>query len=385
MPGKIRYLGSAVVLMLLVGTASSIVWAETARNIIFMVPDGMGLANVTAARTFKNGLDGDSLHFETLSVIGYQRTFSRNSAVTDSAAAASAWACGEKFNNGEICMHVEDGSHPKSILELAKERRKATGLVATSTITHATPAAFGAHVTDRNCENEIARQYIQGTQPDVILGGGKGKFDSTIPDKCGTSGDFISEAQAHGYAIAFTKAEMDAAVSAGGIKLLGLFNTSGMTPEYLRLPGTTEPSLPEMASAALKILEKDPQGFLLVIEGSQIDWANHANDFEYMVEELLAFDDAVQVVLDWIHEKSSRTKNTLIIVIPDHETGGFAINGLPKDLSVKEDLDSIKTGWASKEHTGTDTLIWSRGPGSKSLGRPIDNTGVYDAILKVLK
>ncbi len=107
------------------------------KNIIFMVPDGMGLADVTAARIYKNGPDGASLYLETLENIGYQRTYSANSIITDSAAAGSAWSCGEKFNNSEICYHVDGRPYNPSILELAKAEGKATGLVATSTITHA--------------------------------------------------------------------------------------------------------------------------------------------------------------------------------------------------------------------------------------------------------
>ena len=149
-----------------------------ARNIIFMVGDGMGLAHVTAARIFKNGPDGESLHLETLPTIGYQRTHSASDSLTDSAAAASAWANGEKFNNGEISCHDDDQdgrcepTPSPTILEIAKAKGRVTGLVVTSTVTHATPAAFGSHVPSRRCEKEIARQYIQVTEVDVILGGG---------------------------------------------------------------------------------------------------------------------------------------------------------------------------------------------------------------------
>jgi len=218
------------------------------KNIIFMVPDGMGLADVTAARIYKNGPDGASLNLETLENIGYQRTYSANSIIPDSASAGSAWACGEKFNNGEICYHVDGQPFNPSILELAKAEGKATGLVATSTITHATPAVFGAHVKDRNCENEIARQYIEVTGVDVMLGSGVTKFNSTKSDACGTSGDFITEAKQKGYPVVYTKTGMDSAVANGTRKLLGLFNDSGMTSDYLRVPGTTEPRLPEMTN-----------------------------------------------------------------------------------------------------------------------------------------
>jgi len=132
-----------------------------AKNIIFMVADGMGLAHVTAARIFKNGPDGESLYLETLPTIGYQRTHSASDSLTDSAAAASAWASGEKFNNGEISCHDDDQdgrcepAPDPTILEIAKAKGKATGLVVTSTVTHATPGAFGAHVASRRCERPL--------------------------------------------------------------------------------------------------------------------------------------------------------------------------------------------------------------------------------------
>ena len=358
---------------------------ERAQNIIFMVADGMALSNVTAARIYQNGLDGDPLHMETLPVIGYQRTYSRNSTITDSASAASAWACGEKFNNGEICKHTGSETYPRSILELAKKKLKATGLVATSTITDATPAAFGAHVTARSCENEIARQYIQLTNPDVILGGGKERFWSLTADPCGASGDFLHEAKTKGYALAYTEVELKAAVSQKVAKILGVFNNENMVPEYKRTSDTPEPKLHEMTAAALAVLDKNPQGFFLLVEGSQIDGGNHSNNFEYMVKELLAFDEAVRIILEWINEKPARKKNTLLIITADHETGGFAIIGPSDTLSNKGDLNSIDVGWISRKHTGGDTIIWSQGPGSQKLGKALDNTDIYKVMISVFK
>jgi alkaline phosphatase len=352
------------------------------KNIIFMVPDGMGLADVTAARIYKNGPDGAPLNLETLENIGYQRTYSANSIIPDSASAGSAWACGEKFINGEICYHVNGQPYNPSILELAKAEGKATGLVATSTITHATPAVFGSHVKDRNCENEIARQYIEVTGVDVMLGSGVIIFNSTKSDACGTSGNFIAEASQKGYPVVYTRTGMDSVVANGTRKLLGLFNDSGMTPEYLRAPGTTEPRLPEMTADALKILEKDRDGFFVMIEGSQVDWANHANNLNYQIGETLAFDESVQVVLDWINANPERKAHTLLIVVPDHETGGFAINGPNKLINAGE---SVTAGWTSLDHTGVDTMIWSQGPGSKALGRAVDNTDLYAVMAKALQ
>ena len=354
-----------------------------AKNIIFMVPDGMGLADVTAARIFKNGIDGAPLHFETLDRIGYQRTYSANSTITDSAPAASAWACGEKFNNGEICFHGDGRPYLPSILELAKRTGRGTGLVATSTITHATPAAFGAHVVNRNCETEIARQYIEATRPDVILGGGTAKFKPANPDACGAAGDYISKAEESGYTVVQTRQEMMEGVAAGAWKVLGLFTPDGMTPEVLRAAGTTEPRLPEMTVAALGILERNGKGFFLMVEGSQVDWANHANDLPYQIGETLAFDESVKAVLDWINADTERREHTLLIVSPDHETGGFAVNG-PGNRLLRAG-EYVVPGWTTRDHSGTDVPVWAQGPGSAAVGRAINNTDLYKVMRQALK
>lgn len=384
-----RILISVIIATLTIALLTSCisVCPETANNIIFMVSDGMGLSNITAARIYKNGIDGVPLNIETLPVIGYQRTYSKNSTITDSASAASAWACGEKFNNGEICKHTENESYPRSILEYGKEKLKATGLVVTSTVTHATPAAFAAHVTDRRCENEIARQYLQVTSLDAILGGGKERFDSNRADPCGTSGSLLLEAKTKGYDIVYNKAEMEAAVAVAKrvTKILGLFNDENMIPEYKRTFDTTEPRLHEMTAAALTILEKNPQGFFLLIEGSQIDGGNHSHNFEYVVNDLLAFDETVRVVLKWIEEKPSRKKNTLLIITSDHETGGFAMTGPSNALSKKGDLNGLEVGWISRKHTGGDTIIWSQGPGSQKLGKSLDNTDIFKVMINTFR
>ena len=366
-----------------------------AKNIIFMVADGMGLAHVTAARIFKNGPDGESLHLETLPTIGYQRTHSASDSLTDSAAAASAWANGEKFNNGEISCHDDDqdgrcepAPNP-TILEIAKEKGKITGLVVTSTVTHATPAAFGSHVPSRRCEKEIARQYIQVTKVDVILGGGRKKFKSTEEqaDKCGTFGDFIAEAEREGYQIVYTRKALDSVVAKSSRKILGLFAPKGKTPELFRVYPeehyrAEEPTLPHMTAAALDIVERAQDGFFLVVEGSQIDWASHRNDVAYQIGETLAFDEAVKVVLDWINEKPHRRENTLVIITADHETGGFAISGSGGRKYKRGDI--VDHGWISSGHTAEDILIWSQGPGNQYLGRGVNNTDLYRVMLKVL-
>ena len=244
--------------------------SKPAKNIIFMCPDGMGLADVTMARTYLYGPDGKRLSFETLPYIGYQRTASRNSFVTDSAAAASAWASGEKFNNGEISCHDDDGDgqcdathqNKKTILELAREKDMGTGLVVTSDITHATPAAWGAHVHNRKCESEIFKQMLDH-DIDVMLGGGSATNRKTCKlEHTGknSTNALIAKAESRGYTYVTTKNEL---IRAGyPPKLLGLFKDKGLTPVYRRPPDSTEPTLALMTQTALSILEKKtPKAF----------------------------------------------------------------------------------------------------------------------------
>ena len=374
---------------------------QKAKNIIFMVPDGQGLSDVTAARIFKNGPNGDPLYQETLKNIGYQRTHSADNTITDSAAAASAWAMGKKFKNGEISCHAgKDGEcleKAPTILELAEARGKASGLVVTSQISHATPAAFAAHVFSRSCGAEIARQYIEEAGVDVILGGGLYRS----ADNCNRYAEsfappdkrqyIINLARKNNYTYVSDKAGLENAVAGNNRKILGMFEQNGpgegksiemFRVDHLKIYPENEPTLADMTSAALNILEKDRDGFFLLVEGSQIDWENHDNRLKSQIAESLGFDEAVKVVLDWIDEDPSREDNTLLIIVADHETGGFAING-PTDTILKSG-DLVEPGWASGNHTGVDTIIYSQGPGSFNLNAALDNTDLYYVMENVL-
>jgi alkaline phosphatase len=381
------------------------------KHVIVMVPDGMGLADVTATRILlncetpsepfphfcANGPGGPPLYLETLEHVGYQRTYSKTNTITDSSAAASAFACGEKYINNEVCFHADGAPHNLSMLELAHSKGMATGLVATQTITHATPAAFASHLSNRNCETEIARQYIMETRPDVLLGGGTGTFKPSSPDVCGVSGDYITAAQSSGYTYVTTKAAMDAVPNKVN-RLLGLFASKNLTPEYQRAPSTTQPRLPEMTVAALRILERNKTGFFLMVEGSLVDSGNHAENLQYQFGEMKAFDQAVKVVLDWINSSPERKQHTLLIILPDHETGGFAVKGvgIKGGELPNEGLGPFTPGWVftlvpedkndfEAHHTGGDVVIWSQGPGSEALARGVDNTFVYEVVKSALK
>jgi len=373
-----------------------------AKNVVFLVPDGMGLSNVTATRIFKNGPGGKPLSFETLPQIGYQRTHSANSTVTDSSAAAGAWATGDKYLNGEISCHAESNvcvASPRTILEMAQRMGKATGLVVTSTITHATPAVWASHVHSRQCETEIGRQLVE-TGVDVLLGGGIGPNRSGYGCEQYAGQDaaaVVAAAQSAGYQYVTTKSELDSATSYGASKILGLFTPGGKTAENFRVDPALdypydEPTLAEMTTSALDVLQDNRRGFFLMVEGSQIDWADHANRLsvdpdspvsETLIGETLGFDAATKVVLDWVNARPMRRRQTLVIVVADHDCGGFAINGPYGHLNGQHEV--VEAGWTSGDHTAVDTIVWSQGPGSQFLGRALDNTDLFKVMRSVMR
>lgn len=406
---------------LIVPMGTVVAATDVPQYIIFMVPDGMGLSNVTAARIYKYGPNGAALNFENLPYIGYQRTHSKNSTVTDSAAAGSAWASGQKFNNGEISCLDDNGdgvcdgtrTNAKTILEIAAEAGLKTGLVATSDITHATPAVFAAHVHNRKCESTIF-EHMLNLGVDVLLGGGVATNRSSC--KLDATDDAYNEnlvqqaQQTHGYTYVTNKSDL-ATQAASATKLLGLFKKGGLTPIYQRSSSSTEPTLDDMTKAALDVLEECSKGFFLMVEGSQIDWANHARNVMYQIKETLDFDDSVKTVVDWIHASETRKKNTLLVVVADHETGGFIIDGPYGTLSNSGDTTTQlmdNTGNAvvdndggavmspdltvyfgsnaaeytsSANHTAVDTVIWSN---NEQCAMAMDNTYLFTVMKNFL-
>lgn len=240
-----------------------------------------------------------------------------------------------------------DGNKVATILEKAKAAGKATGLVSDTRITHATPAAFAAHMPHRSYEAEIAEQLVRSGSVDVMLSGGARVFvPKSTPDnaevqaqldalgmpssvykssKRGDETNLVVEAkEQHGYGLAFDKAQLS---SFEGEKVLGLFANSGMSDAIAykacqQSNSCTQPSLKEMTVKALDILSKDEDGFFLMVEGGQIDWAGHANDAGWMLNELLKFDEAVEAVHEWVKDRN----DTLVVVTADHETGSFGFS-----------------------------------------------------------
>ena len=295
---------------------------ERPANVILMIADGCGPASVGLGRQVAGGpLELDRI------LVGTLTTGSASSRVTDSAAAATAMASGVKTNNRMIGVDAT-GRRAATLIERARERGWATGLVAKSTITDATPAAFAAHVQHRSSQDSIAVQEIE-LGVDVLLGGGRRWF---APSSRGgarkDSLDVIALARRRGYACVTTREELLAARRA---PLLGLFAEEDMSYTLDR-DSFQEPSLPEMARQALALLAARPRGFFLMIEGSRIDHAGHANDAATHAREVLEYDATVREVLAF----ARRDGRTLVVSTADHETGGLSLGRRIGDESFYE-------------------------------------------------
>ncbi len=345
---RTRYRVRSIVLLLVVGILllpiSSA--AAGAKNVILMIGDGMGPSHFGAAWLYSNRVLGKELRMVEVMKSGrtaYLVNDTADAIVTESAAAATQIACGVKVPARAVGMATDGKTPCKTVLELAKEKGLATGLVTTSGITDATPAAFAAHVEHRSDEATVAVQELQ-TGVDVLLGGRKQFF---LPEM--TSGkrmdgrDLLEEARRAGYAVVGTASELR---QANGAKILGLFNMGNMSYEIDRAK-TSEPSLAEMTAKTLEVLAKNPKGFFAMIEGGRIDHAAHRNDASATIRDTLAFDDAVGVALEF----QRRNPDTLIIVTADHETGGMALIGHSKNSKeyVGIDLSAIQKAQTSFE------------------------------------
>jgi alkaline phosphatase len=323
------------------------------KNVILLIGDGMGLSDVYAAITVSE----HPLNIERCSVIGLQKTFSADSYITDSGAAGTALATGTKTNNGVIGMDLE-GNHVKSILEIAEENGLATGLVSTSSLTHATPASFIAHQSSRNNYEGIALDFLK-TDIDVFIGGGYNNF-ARRRDKL----NLIDSLKSRGYEV---DTSMNLVMESNSRKLAGL--TAPMHNPY-RLKGRGD-MLPAASGKAIDILAKNPKGFFLMIEGSQIDWAGHANVADTLVDETLDFDEAVGVALDF----AKNDGQTLVIITSDHETGGVTITG--GDLQTHE----VILNFSTTDHTAAMIPVYAYGPGAESFMGIYDNTDIFKKIL----
>ena len=354
-------------------TDNAILAAEEPLRIILMIGDGMGYQHVELARLVEVGEYG-SLMMQNSDWNASMTTYAADAAITDSAASGTAIATGNKTNLGYV------GKNPsyidlENIVEFAQSLNKSTGIVSTCRIVDATPACFMTHVNDRHDFNEIARQIVEESNVDVLLGGGSDYF----------SGSQISTMVSNGYTMVYNRTAL-AAITSG--KVFGLFDTVHMDYEYDR-NYAVQPSIAEMTNKSIELLSQDPDGFFLMVEGGRIDLAAHAEDKVRNALDTIAFDKAVGIALDYVNDHD----NTILIVTADHETMGLVVvsnnlnSQLPPDFSSEQErrtlrvqrVNNITVDWTASYHTNWPVPVFGYGKAFENMSSDvlIDNTDIF--------
>lgn len=425
-----------------------------AQNAILVIPDGAGQPHISGARYLKAYQedpeefprnihpDRTTLNVDRTDQIGNMSTYSDDpeELITDSAAAGSAMATGTKTYNGAISGvgDADDFAPVETILEVAHEAGMATGLVTTTRITHATPATFATHIPDRGMEDEIARQYIENANVDVLMGGGYEHFD---PEERGDGEDLLAHAEEQGYQVVETADDL-AGVDSG--KVLSLFGEEQERSSHMSYyvdreyaDDTDEPGLVEMTEKAIELLSECENGFFLMIEAGRVDHQGHVHDNAITYEQLEC-DEAFGAVLDYAEDDS--TPETFTMQVADHETGGMSLGSDAYDMdweaieNIRASLEFFETelgedgfieasedeiaatvrehtgfeltageviefgggdyadvlnertqmGWASDSHTGEEMPAYASGPNAEFFGRYFDNTEVAMGIAEAL-
>ncbi len=335
-------------------------------NVIFMIGDGMGLTQVSTAFYFT----GSPSNFERFKSMGLIKTSSTSHKVTDSAAGATAFSTGEKTYKRAIGVSVDTVALP-TILEELEDRGYKTGLISLTSITHATPASFYAHVKDRDLHEEIAA-FLPGSGVDFFAGGGL-KFFNKRKD----SRDIYTQLRSTGYLMDST--QLSDEVDPGN--RYGFLLAQDGIPNKLEGRGSY---LRDATQLALDYFTAANKPFFMMIEGSYIDWGGHDRDAELLVQEVLDFDATIGVVLDYI----GRHPNTLLVVTADHETGGTALGKKyrhdPATGKQTEVPDSVAVYFVTDQHTTTAVPVFASGPGEELFRGVYENNEIYHKFRSLL-
>lgn len=324
------------------------------KNIILVIGDGTGLSQISAAQFYKNSPS----NYDRFPVVGLIKTSSSSDVITDSAAGATAFASGIKTFNGAVGVRPDSTTVPTLLEVIAPQKIKA-GLIATSSITHATPACFYAHDISRNNHENIA-QFLPKANIQFFAGAGLQYFNKR---KDGIN--LIEQLKAEKFIV----------------DTIALHKTNAEKVGYLLAPK----SMPKINEGRGNFLEKasilacekleNENGFFLMVEASQVDWGGHDNDANYLIEELIDLDNTLGVLLDF----AQKNGETLIIATADHETGGFSLSGENGSYS------KIAPSFSTKGHTATMVPVFAFGPGAQNFGGVYENTEVYYKILSLFK
>jgi alkaline phosphatase len=341
--------------------------ATPVKNVIFLIGDGMGLAQVSKAMQLRD----EPLNLEKASYTGLMKTSSAKEVITDSAAGATAFSIGVKTFNGAIGLDG-NGRSKKTLLEMLAADGYSTGLIATSGITHATPASFYAHVDSRENYYSIAEAMVNAPV-NLFIGGAEDHFDKRSNEKRGKPDDrnLVKEMEAKGVTFINNLGALEKATGRVG------YFTAGQHPDSI-IKGRGD-YLPKSIQPSIDFLQKETkQGFFLVVEGSQIDWGGHANDLDYVISELYDFDKAVGAAIKF----AERDSNTLVLITADHETGGLTLP--TSDIESDEPYSEAGHAFSSIGHTSTMVPVYAFGRGAEKFTGVYENTAIYHKLVGLL-
>jgi len=339
---------------------------QAPRNLIYMIGDGMGLSH-TAMLIIENRYEPTA--FDRAQNIALTTTHSLNNRVTDSAASGTALATGTKTNNSMIGM-TPDSVILESIIARAEAAGRPTGIVVTSDLAHATPAAFYAHVADRGDYGVIARQFVD-SGIDVAFGGGVRTFSKAAAEGEPSPLDLLRE---KGYGVVTSIEELEAAQQAPVIGLMAEHHMAGA------LEGRGD-YLPRATSKALELLtaqsEKSGEGFILMVEGSRIDFDAQDNNAEGLLLEMRDFEQAVNRAMDY----ADTHPGTLVVVLADHESGGLTMPSGNPDFTLSE--SGIDYRFSTTGHTGIPVPVYLYGTGAERINGLMDNTDLANRLAEI--
>ncbi len=340
------------------------------KNVILLIGDGTGLSQISSAFFFKE-TDPNYARFKQIGLIN---TSSSREDITDSAAGATAFASGIKTYNGAIGV-ADDSTHVPTLIEIAAKQNIKTGLISTSSITHATPASFYAHTISRGLQEEIAA-YMVTSNVDFVAGGGTKFFNNRKDGR-----NLLTELEAKAYTIDTTALGNFASIQEYS-KVAYFLAENHMQP-VAKGRGDFLPKATELGIQYLNARAKEnSSSFFMMVEGSQVDWGGHANDADYLISELIDFDDAIGKALDF----AEKDGNTLVIVTADHETGGFTLASTPKTNAEGKsysDYNEITGSFSTGGHSATLIPVFAYGPGAEAFSGVYENNEIFHKILEL--
>ena len=387
-------MAAAVLLLMTVSCARQ---DARAKYVFYFIGDGMGATHVAAAEAYlaqERGVIGmDPLCFTQFPVMGEATSFSASNIITDSSAAGTALSTGEKTKNGMLCIAPDSTTNLKSISYKIHEAGYSVGVMSTTPINHATPAAFFGHNIKRGNYYEIGKE-LPLTGFEFFAGGGLYHPKGKDGDQEVSLYDMIADG---GYTLAYGYEDFKTKKDADHIVLVQAEGSEEICPYALGRPEGAL-TLSQIVEAAITVLERNPKGFFLMAEGGLIDWTAHSQDLAGTIFEILDFDQAIAVA-NAFYER--HPKETLIVVTADHETGGIALGRKRynydltvidkiKNASASTDveqymndpksIDSVNEeaniGWTTTSHCGGPVPVWAKGVGSERFAARQDNTDI---------